>query len=114
MPGSALSVVFVKESVRDYRGARRTRLIRRDPAAQCDRLPEAGCGEELASVGALIGATEPGAAARGGVAAYSAAAGITGRRQRRRAPPAQKRLAISKEATTTSTSRGRPASMIIP
>ena len=112
MPGSALSVVFVKESVRGYRGARRTRLIRRDPAAQCDRLPEAG--EELASVGALIGANEPGAAARGGVAAYSAAAGITGRRQRRRAPPAQKRLAISKEATTTSTSRGRPASMIMP
>jgi len=113
MPGSALSVVFVKESVRGYRGARRTRVIRRDPAAQCDRLPQAGCGEELASVGALIGATEPGAAARGAVAAYSAAAGITGR-QRRRAPPAQKRLAISKEATTTSTSRGRPASMIIP
>ncbi len=62
MPGSALSVVFVKESVRGYRDARRTRLIRGDPAAQCDRLPEAELGKEFASVGALIGATEPGPA----------------------------------------------------
>ena len=46
---------------------------------------------------------------------HSAGAGTTtGRRQRMRAPPAQSRLAISSAATTTSTNRGRPESMIMP
>ena len=45
---------------------------------------------------------------------YSAGAGTSGRRNWMRAPPAHSRLAINSAATTTSTSRGRPASMIMP
>ncbi len=80
------------------------------PGATADRKPGAVKSFEPGALWAI----KPGGAAPGGVADYSAAAGTIGRWKRRRAPQTHKRLAISSEATTTSTSRGRPASMIMP